>query len=172
MEIKDLKLEDLEAQRPDLVESITTKALQGLEESIVGAESAATGGAAPPAKPEAKPAENQGLIEANRRIEELEKSNKQLQARELVSGALAASGLSESARGLLLAEFQSALADEGLAERVKARIEAFKEYEKGVIESVRVPGLPGGSSGPTGGDFRMSEHIADLWGPAPKEGEK
>ncbi len=173
MDIKDLKLEDLQAQRPDLVEGIVTAALEGLEESLRGAETTTKGeGAPPPAKPEEKPTEDQGLMEANRRIENLERENAQFRAREVVATAVAASGLSEGARGLLVAEFAGAVADDQLGDRVRARIEAFKQYEKGVIESVRVPGLPGGSGGAAGGDFKMSDHIADLWGPAPKEGEK
>lgn len=144
--LSDVTLEQLTAERPDLIEA----ARQGYvrQEDM------------PPAPPDNTAA----LAEANRRIEALEQRNLALEAQGIVRDKLAECDLPAKAKAYVAKHFADVVNTAGLAEAIDAEIAEVKEL--GLAESGRVQGITGE---PPAAVFDSMAGVRDLWGiPEPK----
>jgi len=183
MELKDVTLEMLKAERPELVESAVQEAIAGLESELATAqaaiaESARTGeqkpaatspaAAAPGASPEA-------LAETDRRLGAAETELARYRGRDIVAAALRESGLAEASRALVESHFAGAVASDTLAADVKAEIERVKQHDKALVESVRAPGvgfMPSGAGDAAGDKFNLRDELREVAGLPQNKEEK
>lgn len=154
MALTDVTLEMLEAERPDLVEAVR-KGFAPI----------------PVEKPEAKPVEKAdetapGLLEAERRIADLEVANRKLLARDVVRVKLAEAKLPEKARALVESRFAGAETAEVevFGRLVEAEIKAVSD----LLAEAGVRGV-GAEAKPPGDDFDVMAGAREAFGlPAPK----
>lgn len=180
---KDMTIDGLRAERPDLVQTIETDVTTGLEEVIAAgeaslAESQRTPTPVTPAQPESKPeAVPAGLSEADRAlVDGLRESNAvmtaelaRLRGEKIVAATLQESDLSASGKILVAAHFAGAQDSPELPAALQAEIERVGAHERALMESARIPGVGGGTaSAPDTFDPRVA--IAETWG-ADKERE-
>jgi cation transport regulator ChaB len=142
MDLKELTMEELQAERADLIEA--ARAGYVLAESVEKPK--------PEEKDEAPPAT--GLSEADReRIEKLERRNRVLEGSEIVRLKLAeVADLPTAARALVESDFAGAECEDVTAfgERVAAKIAAVKTLAESLSEAGRVRGVAREQTGGTG----------------------
>ena len=181
-EYKDINMEDLKANRPDLATALGNEALAGLETETAAAqaavaESARQTGAKDPEPQTIPPVTPDPLQETNRRLTAAEDELAQYRAKETVAGVLRESGLPEPSRALVESHFVGVRASDTLAADVKAEVERVKAHDKALVESVRAPGVgfvagTGDNGTGAGEKFNLRDELREVAGlPAPKEGK-